>query len=355
MSTYKRNPGIDLLRMVCMLGVVIQHLLGHGWMIPLLHVGTWKYDLAVALRSLSIVSISGFALITGYIGVKGRFKYGSLVLQWTKVFLYSVALTVLCSVFAPGTVSGKEWRSALFPTLSRQYWYFTAYVGCMMLAPMIRMAMRRMSMKQATVCLIPAILVFSPLNNLMGIDAFDAHAGQGVLWLAVLYVIGAYLGRFQPHAHVPKAALWALAAASAVLLVGVQPAAQRLGIDCLNVGPQNNSLTTLLAAICMLMAFSRLEIRRGEKLIGALGAASFGVYLIHDHPQIRKHTISKYAYQLTELDPVQMIMGTVLTAVLIYLICALIDTFRQKIYDALRIRQRLDALESRLIGDLWAD
>ena len=58
---------------------------------------------------------------------------------------------------------------------------------------------------------------------------------------------------------------------------------------------------------------------------------------------------------LTELGNVEIIVGIILAAAVIYVVCALIDSLRQKIYDILGIKQKLELLESKLIGDLWAD
>ena len=355
MSPKKRNQGIELLRIICMMCMIIWHIIGHGWVIQTLHPGTWKYELVIALRSMCQSGISCFALISGYVGVKARFKYSSVVLQWTKVWLYAVLFTALFALLDPGSVGRKEWIHALFPTLNRLFWYFTAYMGSTMLAPLIRKAMRQMTFKQGTVCAATLIAAFSMLSNAFGGDAFYVDMGTGTLWLVVLYAIGAYLGQFQPHARAPMAALWVLAIASGLLMAALQPVAQRLGVAYLSTDPRNNSFQTLLMAISMLMLFSRMEIRHGKRLIAWLGCASFSVYLIHDHPLVRSHTISRYSYLLTELGNVGIIVGIVAAAAFVYLCCALLDSVRERIYGALKVRQRLDALESRLIGDLWAD
>jgi len=78
------------------------------------------------------------------------------------------------------------------------------------------------------------------------------------------------------------------------------------------------------------------------------------VYVLHEHPVIRFNTISKYAYLLTTLGNVEIVAGIVLAAAAMYLGCALVDALREKIYRALRVKQRLEALENRLLGDLEA-
>ena len=353
-KTKERNQGIELLRIICMMCMIIQHIIGHGWVIQLLRPDTWKYELVVMLRSLCLFGISGFALISGYVGVQSRFRYSSVVLQWTKVWLYSVFFTVLGSILEPGSVTRGGWFGALLPTLNTTYWYFTAYLGCVMFAPVINKAMKQMTRKQGTVIVVTLIYIFSMFSNALGTDAMYVDVGKGTLWLVILYTVGAYFGHFKPHERVPKAVLWVFAGISTMVMALLQPVAQRLGIAYLSGDPLNNSIQTLLMALAMVLLFSRLEIRRGKRWISWLGGASFGVYVLHEHPYIRKYTITQ-SYRLTELGNAQLLAAIVLFAAAIYLGCAVVDALRQKIYDRLHLKQKLQAIEHKLIGDLWAD
>jgi len=356
MRTRERNLGIELLRIICMMGIIVQHIIGHGWVIQLLHEGTWKYELVVALRSWCTFGIDCFALISGYVGVRARYRYSSIVLQWSKVWLYSVFFTLLASLILPGTVSAKAWVQAFFPTLHGLFWYFSAYLACYTLAPMIRMAMRRMTFKQASVNMGIMFVMFTFLSHSFGKDAFYVGDGKSTIWLIILYVYGTYFGWFKPHEKVSKVILWAFAAAASAAAVLTQPVAQRLGIEWLSKDIFHSSdPRMLILAVAMLLLFSRLQITRCRKLISWLGGASFGVYILHEHPRIRYYTISKHAYRLTELGNIEILIGIVLTAAAIYLVCAAVDALREKMYRALKIRQRLEALENRLLGDLWAD
>lgn len=353
MSTRERNIGIDALRVLCMLAVVIYHLLGHGWIMTLISEDSWKFELLAALRSGCFFGISCFALISGYVGVQSRYRYSALAIQWLKVWVYSVLFTWLADVLFPGTVTQEQWRTAFFPAQTQQYWYFSAYVGCFMLAPVIRMAIRKMTFRQASFVAAGLILVFSCLNSWQGGDPYFVNAGKNTLWLVVLYAIGAYFGQFRPHERVPMILLWIFAMFSMLLLAGMKPVGERLGFA---IGaPRNDSPETILAAISMLLLFSRIRIVRGGKLVSVLGAASFGVYLIHDHPLVRRYTISTYAYLLAGLGTVTIVPGVILASMGVYLVCTVVDTLRQKLFDLLHIRQGFAAIEKKLIGDLWAD
>ena len=355
MSTKGRNMGIDMLRVICMMAMVIQHVLGHGWVMALIEECSWKYELLRALRSSCLFGISCFALISGYVGVRSRYKYSALLQQWAKVWFYSVSFTWIISMLFPGQVSGADWNKAFFPTLQQQYWYFTAYAGSFMLAPFIRIAVRKMNFKQASFCTGMLVLVFSVLNTLQGGDPFFANCGKGTIWLVVHYAVGAYFGEFKPHEKVPMRVLWGFAACSLILLAGLQPVSVRMGWSYLSGEPRNDSPVTLLTAVAMMLLFSRISVTRGQKLVSALGATSFGVYLIHDHPLIRRYTISTYSYPLAGLDTLLAVPGVILASAGIYMVCMLIDMLRQKLFDLLRVKQMFAALENKLVGNLWDD
>jgi len=351
----ERKLGIELLRIICMMSMIIQHIIGHGWVIQSLHPGTWKYELVITLNSLCIFGISAFAMISGYVGVRARYKYSSIVLQWSKMWIYSVFFTLLGSVIFPGSVDKKEWIQAFFPTLHGLFWYFTAYLVCFMIAPFIRQGMRRMSFKQASINVCCMLVMFTVLAHAFTGDVFGTGGGKNALWLVALYVIGAYFGWFEPHKKIPMAALGAFVIAAALVTALTQPVAQRLGIARLsNTLYWGSTVRAMSMAVSLLLFFSRLEIKHGRKLIAWLGGASFGVYVLHEHPVIRFNTISKYAYLLTTLGNVEIVAGIVLAAAAMYLGCALVDALREKIYRALRVKQRLEALENRLLGDLEA-
>lgn len=66
MKEIKRNPGIDFLRLLAMYLVVVYHLLFHG---GILDAGQ-NSGAAQLLRVLTLCAVDGFALISGYVGLR---------------------------------------------------------------------------------------------------------------------------------------------------------------------------------------------------------------------------------------------------------------------------------------------
>ena len=358
MATRERNWGIDILRIICMVSMVVQHILGHGWITQQIHPESWKYSIVICLESFCLFGISGFAMISGYVGVKTRYRYTTVILQWMKVFFYSAIFTIIVWIAVPGKLTTGQLLKGFFPTVKGQYWYFTAYVGCFMTAPLINAAMKQMNKRQAGVCLAAMMFVFSGLNFFNG-DPFNVGAGKNVLWLVVLYALGAYIGHFGMLERLSTKALFVLAAFSTVLAVSAGGLTARLceAITGERAGywlfHRNDSPTTVFMALSMLLLFSRIRVTRGTKMLAVLAPLNFSVYLIHDHPLVRYYTISTYARHLASLSNWLIVPGILLASVGIYGICAGIDYFREKAFRALRLKQKISALEDRILGNLW--
>ena len=63
----KRNYGIDLLRMILMLMVVILHVLGHGGVLDATTPLSAKYCVSWLIESFAYCAVNCYALISGYV------------------------------------------------------------------------------------------------------------------------------------------------------------------------------------------------------------------------------------------------------------------------------------------------
>ena len=87
----ERNTGIDLIRMIAMYAIVIDHLIIHGKLIK-------KYKNYKELYLLLIFCfwhINSFAMISGIIGYK-TYKYSNLIYLWICVFFLFIDIFYFC-------------------------------------------------------------------------------------------------------------------------------------------------------------------------------------------------------------------------------------------------------------------
>ena len=155
-----RNYGIDLMRMLAMLFVTILHVLGQGGILNGAEPRSANYWIAWFMEVGAYCAVNCYALISGYVGVNSKYKYSSVILLWLRVVFYTILITGIFSVILPEAVSLVHWKNAVFPVMTGQYWYFTAYFCLYLLTPFINKMIQEMSGK-ALGCLSIILLFLS--------------------------------------------------------------------------------------------------------------------------------------------------------------------------------------------------
>ena len=82
-----RNPGVDLGRILAMLGIIIHHILYHGKAMKKYP----KYKVLVNMNSGVFWHVSTYIFISGYIGYKTT-KYSNLLYLWLCTLFYSIGI-----------------------------------------------------------------------------------------------------------------------------------------------------------------------------------------------------------------------------------------------------------------------
>lgn len=82
----KRDPGVDLVRILGMWAIIIHHILVHGFVIK-----KYKYKILTIMNICSFWHVNSFTLISGVIGYKTN-KYSNLMHLWLCVIVYQVGI-----------------------------------------------------------------------------------------------------------------------------------------------------------------------------------------------------------------------------------------------------------------------
>ena len=126
-----RKSGIELLRILCMFGIVYMHTFGS--MLETVHGGNMA--LAVFENALFNCGVSCFVLISGYFGIKKNTR--RLIKLDLTVIFFSLTATICTTVMGWDAISKTDWIKAIFPVITRRYWFMTCYIVLMLLAPYI--------------------------------------------------------------------------------------------------------------------------------------------------------------------------------------------------------------------------
>ena len=194
-SENKRNPGIDLLRILGMYAIIVHHILFFGKVFS-----KYKnyYKELEFINILSFWHVSSFGLISGIIGYKTNKKYSNLLYLWFCSVTYSIGIHLFYKIFYPNLIKNQKILHHLFPIIFRKYWYFTSYFGMYLFLPLINKGIsisNKIELKAVIMSTI-GIFIFWKDYIVINKDPFKINSGYSVLGLLLFYLIGAYLGKY---------------------------------------------------------------------------------------------------------------------------------------------------------------
>lgn len=338
-----RNYGIDLLRMLSMLMIIVLHMMGNGGILAAAEPQSAHYWVAWALETAAYCAVNCYALISGYVGVDAEHRGGSIVTLWLQVAFYTLSLTVLFAIFLPGSVTANNVLRALLPVTFRQYWYFTSYFCLFFFLPALN---HLFTLPQAKLrrLIWAVILLLSLLPTLRGYDLFQTNAGYSVLWLGGLYLLGGYLKRYQPLKFLGLRGGLVVYGACTIVSWLWKLIAESLALP-IDSGRLINytAPTILLASVGLLTAFASLRLSAvSRKITGIAAPLAFSVYLIHAQPLVWDHLIKGRFSPLLQIPPLAFAGAVIVVALGIYLVCSVIDLLRFHLFRLLRIRKLAD-------------
>ena len=349
-----RNYGIDALRMLAMFMIVILHVLKQGGVLDGARALSPQYEAAWLLETAAFCAVNCYGIISGYVGVDGKYRFSNIALLWLRVVFYTLGITAIFWIFAPEYVGVKQWRNAMFPVMTEQYWYFTAYFAMFFFMPMLNSALRNLSRETMGQMLIALIIIFSVLPVIFNTDPFIIKAGYSALWLMILYLIGGYIKKYGLFEKCRTTWLVAGYIIMALCSWGCKyiyeylqvENPQKIGISRGDRMISYISPTMLVAAICLFMIFKRLNVKEfARKIIKKYSPLSFSVYLIHAHPLIWGWILSQLFRDYGQLAWYIEVPAVLGTAAAIYVICIMVDIVRESIFDVFKVRKCLQKLD----------
>lgn len=354
--TNERNYGIDLLRMLLMFMVVVLHVLKKGGILEAVRMRTPNYYIAWVLEAACFCAVNCYALITEYVSSGRKYRVSSMLMLSAQALFYSIGISVVFWLIAPKTFSFGQLLDSLFPISRTTYWYLSSYAGLFLLMPLLDCAVQTFSPRRSNLFLFASFIALSAVTTFLMEDPFTLQGGYSTLWLAYLYLIGAFIKKHHWEARLTKRNCLLLFAACILLTTAFKFSVEELTTLLLGAPAFGdlllfyNSPTILLAGIALFLLFVRITPNKQLcKVIRTFSPAAFGVYLIHCHPYIFDLLGGNTAF-LWKANPFLMPFGILGISLGIYLPCLLIDYLRLKLFHSLHIRDNLARLDSKLLS-----
>lgn len=298
MADKKRMANYELLRILAMVMVVVMHFLTRADALPAMDMPLSGVRVFGALLEFfCLVAVNVYVLISGYFGVNGTFKPTRALSLLCQVWFYG--LLVLAVFTAAGIPTALSENGAygliqyLFPIETEHYWFITAYFMLYLLTPVLNQGIRHMSQKQLQIAIGCLLILFSGIKSVSPlVFVFDRY-GYDLPWFICVYLTAAYFrlygaGFFEKNG-------WIVYGGSCLAGFGLHLMMWFWGQRWdsfhyyFTVPFHYNFIFCLTGAIGLFYGFSHIRIREGRMADGIrrLGGLSLGIYLLHEHIDLR--------------------------------------------------------------------
>ena len=339
-----RNQGIDLLRIGAMLMICVLHTLGKGGVLSSVVPGSAQDHVAWVLEISCFCAANCYALISGYLLFDRPFSFSRVIHLWTIIVFFTVSITLI--MFATKQVSFDRTLlyDAFLPITRCQYWYLTAYFGVYLFSPFLNAAVKSLDGVFTKKIFLVAFILLCILPTFLGGDPFCLRSGYSMLWIGILYIVGASIKKYDSYINIPSSRCILFFFAAIILTYIVKLILPPLFLAVWNVNNDGKmfvsytSPTMVIASIALFLLCKRIQINEKNcRLLGRFASASLSVYIIHAHPLIWNHYVLNFAQDFVSSAVVIFAFKIIVSALSILLFCSIIDFVRQGIFKLLRI------------------
>ena len=324
-----RSSNLELLRILCMLLIIGDHLTGQS---GIADYTTLPSSFAFCLIGCgSRIACSVFVLIGGWFLCEQPYKTRRPLSLWLSLWLYTVPVTLLCKLAGlDGSWGALRW--AAFPASTRQLWFISDYLLLLLCVPLLSRLLRGLSRPahRGLLAVLAVPLIVYP--TLFG----ENGAVSDTAWMFLYeYLLIAYLRRWPDNrlAHLlqHRAAALGLGLGLPLLNTILRAVLETRGLTdgkafqyMAYYRTALGALPNLLAALALFYLFKGLDLGC-VRWVNALAGTTLGVYILHQVPAFRGFLWNG----LLQAEAQHGSVGYTLLAILaVFLGCAAVDALR---------------------------
>ena len=188
-------------------------------------------------------------------------------------------------------------------------------------------------------------MIYVTFANFLG-DCFKLAGGYSFVWLAILYLVGAWLRKCDIPRKLRNSFFLT---GSAICIVFSWIAHEFSPFPVFGAFVNYTSFTIAFVAVSLVCVFSKLHINnKSSEVIAFFAPAAFGVYLIHVHPIVWEYFMSNAFVWIADFSTWLLPILVLGSGLCILLICLFIEKIRLLLFKFLKINKFTGFVEKRL-------
>lgn len=334
----ERNSNLELYRIIIMLLIVIHHYVVNSGLFSEVLASAPISTASIAMLILGgwgKVGINCFIMITGYFMCTSQISGIKLLKLYIQIVFYTVIIYSIFCFTGHEHFSLIRAASLLFPIHN----IGDNFVGCFLVfylfIPFLNILLKSLDRKMHLFLFIFLLIVYSVLPT---IPKFNFTFNY-VSWFMAIYVMAAYIRNYEFFPGISHG-MWGWITLILIILGSISV----FGMAYISIASyintfapyyfitDSNKLLAILPAISSFMYFKDLRIPH-SRFINALGAATFGVLLIHANSDAMRKWLWRDIVDCIGhfSSSVLWTVGySIITTLIIFSICAGIEWFRAK-------------------------
>lgn len=335
----KRNYSIDLIRITSMFFVLLLHNMVQGGILTNLKLVGTNWFVAWTIEGIAIVAVNLFAMITGYLSVGHSFNTKRIITIVLQTLFWSWVITIVLMLLGYD-FSVKQLVLSFVPITG--FWYVKAYIGMMILAPVIDIGISKISKISFERILICALFICVSIG---WVGHFFLLDGYSSYWLIIMYLIGVYVKKFDGF---EKLKIYMLVILYAFCLIGTVFLAKLMDIFGFSFQHAISYVSPFVVVqsivfFCLLMRLS-ITNKVIQKVLLFLAPVSFGVYLI-DTSNFFTMILKDLFAGLVSVNSIMFFIVVVVATVLMYIFFSMLDYVRLLLFQSKFFVKIIDSID----------
>lgn len=341
-----RQSNFELMRIISMFMIVLWHVI-----IQSTAVKSYSTMLVLdILRSLLVVHVNSFILLTGYFQCKSRFHMKKLLSLIGTSWFYRILALIIFFLLGLGSLTTVEIISNAFVLpLDHEHWFIHCYILLYLLSPLLNKFIERVNHKELKATVILLFIVNCILPYLTNQRFFTTNFGFSLYHFITLYFIGAYMRKYpiKDSYHFKNMSIKSFRWFNVFLFLGcafftltityfgryITDISHGSGSFLYYVGQWLQSVFgnydfpfIVIQSCCYFLFFSTLQFK--SKIINFLSPMMIGIYLIHESELLKPYMYQQFVNFIQGMSSGNMLLSIFGFAILIFIVCLFIEGFR---------------------------
>lgn len=344
-----RQLNFEILRIVSMLMIVTLHYLDKGGALTKV---TEEFSVnsyvAWLVEAFCIMSVNLYVLITGYFSSGTSFSIKKIGRIWGQVLFYSIVIGGIALAIGMQDFDIYAIFRYVFPVSTEHYWFATEYLLLCILMPFLNAGFEKMEQKTVLKVIGLLLLICAVAKTFIPMRLPSDQLGYDVLWFVCIYLTGAYIREYRISLIKRRRNGLILGVVCGVAIFASMFVLREIYIrtgrfeNLISYAYSYNHLLCYVGSVGLFIACDKRKpgaedwdskVGWGKRLIYKVAGATFGVYLIHEHWNIRYLWPQWFASGEYVNAPLGIFVLHMVFAVLImFCVCTLIELLRQKMF-----------------------